>query len=56
MDKIKKIDEQIYDSMKEAYDKLDKEDSREGIEQIRQALFDGIGNEKINRRLTLKFV
>ncbi len=53
LDKIKKIDEQIYDSMKEAYDKLDKEDSREGIEQIRQALFDGIGNEKINRRLTL---
>ncbi len=53
LDKIKKIDEKIYDGMKEAYDKIDKEDSREGIEQIGTVLFDGIENEKINKRLTL---
>lgn len=53
LDKIKKIDVQVYDDMKYAYDKLDKEDSRDGIEQIRKVLLDGIENEIINKRLTL---
>lgn len=53
LDKIKKIDVQVYENMKVAYDSIDKEDSRVGIEHIRNVLFDGIENEIVNKRLTL---
>lgn len=53
LDKIKKIDEQIHNEMKEEYDELDKEQTKEGIENIKNSILEKIENENINNRLTL---
>ena len=53
LDKVKKIDEQIYGEMKQAYDRIDKEETKEGLEKMKNILFDNMQNEKINKRLTL---
>lgn len=53
IDKIKKVDEVVYNDMKEAYDRLDKETTKVGIEQIRDVLFESLNKEHINKRLTL---
>ena len=53
LDKIKKIDEQTYNEMKENYDKIDKEETEKGIQEIKAILLTNIHKEKINKRLTL---
>lgn len=53
LDKIKKIDEQTYNEMKENYDKIDKEETEKGIQEIKVILLTNIQKEKINKRLTL---
>ena len=53
LDKIKKIDEQTYNEMKENYDKIDKEETEKGIQEIKAILLNNIHKEKINKRLTL---
>lgn len=53
LDKIKKIDEQIYDEMKEAYGEIDKEETKEGIIKIKNNLINNIKKEEINKKLTL---
>lgn len=53
LDKIKKIDEQTYNEMKEQYDKIEKENTKQGIVEIKEKILEIIGEEKINKRLTL---
>ena len=53
LDKIKKIDEQIYNDMKEQLDKIDEEETKEGIENIKNIILTKIKEKKINKRLTL---
>lgn len=53
LDKINKIDEQIYNEMKEAYEKIDKEETKEGIIKIKNNLLNNIQKEEINKKLTL---
>lgn len=53
LDKIKKIDEEIYDEMKEAYDAIEKEETAKGIENIKHILLENIQKDAINKRLTL---
>lgn len=53
LDKIKKIDEEIYDEMKEAYDEIEKEETANGIANIKQVLLENIQKDVINKRLTL---
>lgn len=53
LDKIKKIDEQIYNQMKEEYDEIDKEETKEGIAKIKNNLLNNIKKEEINKKLTL---
>ena len=53
LEKIKKIDEQTYGEIKDAYDKIDKEETKEGIENIKNILLNNIQKENINKRLTL---
>ena len=53
LDKIKKIDEQTYNEMKEAYDKIDKEETKEGIAGIKNIILENIQKDNINKRLTL---
>lgn len=53
LDKIKKIDETIYNEMKQEYDKIDKVNTIEEIENIRKILLENIQKEKINKRLTM---
>lgn len=53
LDKIKKIDEEIYNEMKEAYDTIDKEETANGIENIKQVLLENVQKDVINKRLTL---
>lgn len=53
LDKIKKIDEQVYNDMKDAYDKIDKEETEDGIKGIRNILLANIQKENVNTRLTL---
>lgn len=53
LDKIKKIDENTYNTIKEAYDQLDKEANKTGIEQIRTVLLENLNKKHINERLTL---
>lgn len=53
LDKIKKIDEEIYDEMKETYDAIDKEETANGIANIKQVLLEKIQKDVINKRLTL---
>lgn len=53
LDKIKKIDELTYNEMKENYDKIDKEETEKGIQEIKNILLTNIQKEKINKRLTL---
>lgn len=52
LDKIKKIDENIYGEMKLVLDRLDKETSRVEIENIRKVIFKYIQTDHINKRLT----
>lgn len=53
LDKIKKIDEEIYNEMKDAYDEIDKEETKEGIIKIKNNLLNNIQKEEINKKLTL---
>lgn len=53
LDKIKKIDEQIYNEMKLQYDKIEKEQTKEAIENIKKVLLENIKSEHVNNRLTL---
>ena len=53
LDKIKKIDEQTYNEIKEQYDKIDKENTKQGIIEIKEKILENIGKENINKRLTL---
>jgi len=53
LEKIKKIDEEIYDEMKEAYDEIEKEETANGIANIKQVLLQNIQKDIINKRLTL---
>lgn len=53
LEKIKKIDGQTYDEMKEQCDKIEKEETVEGIREIEQTITINIQKENINKRLTL---
>lgn len=53
LDKIKKIDEQTYNEMKEVYDRIDKEETKEGIDKIKNTILENIQKDNINKRLTL---
>lgn len=53
LDKIKKIDEQTYNEIKEQYDMIDKETTKQGIIEIKEKILENIDKEKINNRLTL---
>ncbi len=53
LDKIKKIDEEIYNEIKEANDNLEKVEAEEEIKQIKHLLLTNIYKENINKRLTL---
>ena len=52
-DKIKKIDEQTYNEIKEQYDKIDQETTKQGIIEIKEKILENIGKEKTNKKLTL---
>lgn len=53
LDKIKKIDETIYNEMKQQYDKIDKEQTKEGIQNIKNIIYENIKKENINKKITL---
>ncbi len=53
LEKIRKINEQIYNDVKEQYDEIDKEQTKEGIKNIEKVLLENINKENINNRLTL---
>lgn len=53
LDKIKKIDEDIYNKIRKQYDEIDKEETKEGIEKIKQVIITNIKEDNINKRLTL---
>lgn len=53
LDKIKKIDETIYNEIKEQYEKIDNEQTKNGIQTIKNTIFQNIKQESINKRLTL---
>lgn len=53
LDKIKKIDEDTYNEMKEAYDKIDEEKTKQGIIDIRNVIEKNIQKDFVNKKLTL---
>lgn len=53
LDKIKKINESIYNEIKDKYEKIDNEQTRSGIQTIKNTIFENIKQESINKRLTL---
>lgn len=53
LDKIKKIDVQTYNEIKKQYEKIDQENTKQGIIEIKEKILENIGKEKINKRLTL---
>lgn len=53
LDKIKKIDESTYNIIKAAYDKIDEEKNKKGIEEIKNIIFENIKKDFINKKLTL---
>lgn len=53
LEKIKTIDEQSYNEMKETLDKIKKEKTVKGIQEIKNVLLTNIKKEKINKRRTL---
>jgi CRISPR-associated protein Cst1 len=53
LDKIKKIDENTYEEMKEQYDRIDKVAIKQEIIEITEKLISNIKKDNINNRLTL---
>ena len=53
LDKIKKIDDSIYNEIKEQYDKIDGEQTKEGIQRIKEVITQNIQKDNINKKLTL---
>lgn len=53
LDKIKKIDENIYNEIKQANDLIDKEETKDGIINIKNIIYENIKKEHINKKLTL---
>lgn len=53
LDKIKKIDENIYNEMKDAYEEIDAEKTRNGIENIKNIIFENMEKNFVNQKLTL---
>ncbi len=53
LDKIKKIDEDIYNEIKAQYDKIEKEETTDGIKKIKDIILQDIKKDNINKKLTL---
>ena len=53
LDKIKKIDEETYEEMFEAYSKIDKVTTTEELSQIKDNLIYNFNKEHINKKITL---
>lgn len=53
LEKIKKIDEEVYKTMKEEFNKIDKEGTKEGIIEIKDKIYSAIQKDYINKKLTL---
>lgn len=53
LDKIKKVDENVYKTMFEAYSKIDKVHTKEELDEIQEILINNFKIDKINRKTTL---
>ena len=53
LDKVKKIDENVYSKIKIQYDNLDKSEDKKEIQIIKNTILNNIEKEEINKRLTL---